>query len=224
MGLVDANGLGMSGIVAAPVDVQVFTSSGTWTQPAGCTRVYIECIAGGSGGGAGNSGSGGRGGGGGSGGAIARSIFDAKSLAGSLTIVVGGTAGAASAGSHSQVTSGSTIIIKTYGGGPGENGRSDRHIMGSGGGGTGTVGAANATNHWKGGYPDIQGSTHGNSLGGRGGAGSSSDYNDYHDGGNSEYGGGGGGGGGGAGGLGAGHIVYSSSLVSLLFRYLRTLT
>ncbi len=55
MGLVDANAVGMSGLVAAPVDVQIITSSASpgWTKPSGCTRVYIEVIGGGAGGGAG---------------------------------------------------------------------------------------------------------------------------------------------------------------------------
>ena len=51
MGLVTANGLGMSGVVAAPgVDVQTFdVGSTTWYRPQGVTRIYMEVIGGGGG-------------------------------------------------------------------------------------------------------------------------------------------------------------------------------
>jgi hypothetical protein len=64
MGLVTANAVGMSGIVAQPPNVQIFTgTSGTWYRPAGCTRVYVEVIsAGGGGGGTSTGGAGGLGG------------------------------------------------------------------------------------------------------------------------------------------------------------------
>ena len=57
MGLIVANTVGLSGLVAPKPDVQIFSAtSGTWTKPPGCTRVYIEVIsAGGGGGGVGGS-------------------------------------------------------------------------------------------------------------------------------------------------------------------------
>ncbi len=71
MGLVSANAVGMSGLVAAPVTVHTVTADGSTTYqiPAGATRVYIECIGGGGGGGAGSGGLGTDSGGGGGGGA-----------------------------------------------------------------------------------------------------------------------------------------------------------
>ena len=60
MGLVTANTVGLSGLVAPKPDVQMFQTAGstTWTKPPGCTRVYIEVISGGGGGGSGSNKSG----------------------------------------------------------------------------------------------------------------------------------------------------------------------
>ena len=196
MGLVDANAVVMSGLVAAPVTVQVFTSStDNVSIPAGSTRVYIECYGGGGGGGNGASGNAGRGGGGGSGGSMTRAVFSGSSLPGTVDVVIGGGGSAGSTGGNTNVhgsTSG-TVLLAACGGWQGENGNTSSSIRGGGAGGTGSKGALNGTNHWKGGLPDIQGATHGDSLGGRGGAGAES-TNSYHDGHNAEYGGGGGGG------------------------------
>jgi len=134
MGLVTANAVGMSGLVAAPVTVHTVTTDGstTYVIPAGSTRVYIECIAAGGGGGGGrghatSSPSGGKGGGGG---AIVRGIYDAKSIPASLTIAVGaggaggngggtGTAGSPGVvGGDTSVTAG-TFSLKAYSGGGG---------------------------------------------------------------------------------------------------------
>jgi hypothetical protein len=71
---------------ALNLNYQVFTASGTWTKPAGCTFVYVECI------GAGGSGShdtavtaqvGGAGGG------YADILLRASALAGTVTVTVG---------------------------------------------------------------------------------------------------------------------------------------
>ena len=145
MGLVEPNAVGMSGLVAAPVTVHTVTADGstTYVMPAGSSRVYIECVGAGGGVGAGAGGLGtDSGGGGGAGGAMARGIYDAKSMPASLTIVVGaggavssggssGTGSGGNGGGYSSVT-GTNFSLTAYGGGGG-GGRSP----GSPGGGNG---------------------------------------------------------------------------------------
>ena len=82
------------------IDEQVFTSSGTWTKPAGALITYIYCIGGGAGGGGGGVGSSyDSGGGGGSGGGCDLQTYIAASLSNTLTVTVGaaGAGGAAKA-------------------------------------------------------------------------------------------------------------------------------
>ena len=174
------------------VDFQRFTSSGTWTKPAGVTVVVVELI--GPGGGGGSIAEGGGGGGGGGGGAISREVYNASDLAATHTVTVPAGGAAGSSGGGNGVAGGSTeftgtgVLQKAFGGGGGEGGSS-----GSGGGGgkasSGAVGSGGTGGD--GGDPTIQSSTHGNSLGGRGAKGGNTDA----DGSNSENGGGGGAGG-----------------------------
>ncbi|AEX56015.1 tail fiber protein [Synechococcus phage S-CBS4] len=86
----------------ALVDIQEFTTTGTWTKPTGAKMVYVECIGGGGGGGAGGNAqlsfnqpvSGGQGGAGGM--RLAR-WFKASDLGATVTATVGG-GGAGGAG------------------------------------------------------------------------------------------------------------------------------
>ena len=124
MGLVTANTVGLSGLVAPKPNVQMFQSAGstTWTKPPGYTRVYIEVIGGGASAGGGGNKDGAAGGGGGS---MVRGVYDANALPSTLTVVVaagvsgGGGAGSTengTAGNYSEGT-GSGFTLKAWGGG-----------------------------------------------------------------------------------------------------------
>ncbi len=92
--ILDGSGKLPSAVVPTPVananglqSMQVFTSSGTWTKPAGISKVKVTVVGGGGGGGGGKN----AGATGGSGVVIIRSNLPATSTSGSPTVTTTGS-------------------------------------------------------------------------------------------------------------------------------------
>ena len=143
-------------------NIQIFTSSGTFTAPGGVTKVYLSMIAGGGAGGGSTSGGGGSGGGGGAGGYLLNYPYTV--IAGNnyaVTIGAGGTGSAGGDGTSGASTVFDSAVTCTAGTfGKGSLG-SPASGAGSGGGGP----SFNAVGSTGGGFV---------SIGGNGAAGSGS--------------------------------------------------
>lgn len=130
--------------VGGTVNVQEFSSSGTWTKPVGCTFVMVETLgAGGGGGSGGRNSSTAYGGSGGGGGAYTYRLFKSSELSSTeaVTIGAGGTGGAAisiddtngnNGTAGGNTTFGASLIA--YGGQNGRGGNTSKIEGGQGGG------------------------------------------------------------------------------------------
>lgn len=171
-----------SGTAILATDIQTFTAGGTWTRPAGASRILAECWgAGGSGGKRNTSNAGG-----GAGGGAYVSMWLTPAQAGASQTVTIGTGGTAQASANtSGVTGGNTTfgaVFTAFGGEKGDG------TGGSGGGGGGALTAGGVPGQSNGGLPTGQsGGTNSSGFGGATGSAGA--------GGDGGWGGGGGGGG-----------------------------
>ena len=131
-------GAGGSG---APVNFQVFNSSGTWTMPGSGSMAYVQCWGAGGGGGGTNTTT--ALGGGGGGGGYAYAWFPLSSLASTVSVTIG--AGGAGGSTSANGSTGSSSTFGSYltatGGGGGSKG-----VLGGGAGAGGSGGGGSGSN------------------------------------------------------------------------------
>jgi hypothetical protein len=136
------DGAGLTGLAGGFSNMEVFTSSGTFTVPAGVTKVKVTVVGGGGGGGGANSGS--FSGGGGAGGGAAIKVVSGLTPASTVSVTVGTGGGGSNYGSG-YGGAGNTSSFGAYcsatGGAGGKGG--DNTIVASALGGIGSGGDLN---------------------------------------------------------------------------------
>lgn len=166
--IVNLNITGTGGNAARTVDVQTFTSSGTWTKPSGAKIIEVYAVGAGGGGGSGRKAaaatsiSGGSGGGGGS---LGFKRFNASGLSATETVTIGagGAGGAGVSGGDANGNNGSNGGNTTFG--------TTALIVGKGG----SAGLAGIAGNPAGGAGGVIGNGDTQVIGGAGGAGTQGD-------------------------------------------------
>lgn len=124
----------LDGLSGGKYAKHIFLSSGTWTKPAGLTKVVITCVGGGGGSGAkSTSSSASQGGGGGAGGVSVSEVL-AASLAASVAVTVGAGGDAGSTGSDNSTDGGASSFGAHCVANGGLRGRRDTGSGGANGG------------------------------------------------------------------------------------------
>jgi len=129
---------------SSSVDVQTFTSSGTWTKPSG-TRSFVQCWAAGGSGGRGIAGGAGSGGGGGG---YKEAWFSTSALGATETVTIGAGGAAATTASTNGSAGGNTTFgswLTAYGGGAGMGTNTTGVNNGAGAGGAFAAGGNGLT-------------------------------------------------------------------------------
>jgi hypothetical protein len=142
----DAGGLTWAAAGGGLQSVQVFTSSGTWTDPGGLSRVIVEVVGGGGGGGGTNNSGSDNVSAGGGGGGYAIELIETSATGGTETVTIGalgagGASGSSSAGNTGGTSSFGSLVSAT--GGVGAPSGAKPKLGGLGGAGSG--GTVNTT-------------------------------------------------------------------------------
>lgn len=152
------DGSALTNIASTPPTMQVFTSSGTWTKPANCTKIKVTVIGGGGGGGGLNAAVSSCGGGGG--GTAIKYIDVSAVTSETVTVGSGGSGNSGASGSTGGTSSFGAYCSAAGGGGGALNNGA------AGGGGTGSGGDLNSTGDCGGQGAGASGGGGGTSFGG----------------------------------------------------------